>query len=68
MGRFILITVKINQNLEKKLYNCRRWHHQLKAKDADMKLMASREVGSLRLLNIKLCREKTLKESTGNRL
>jgi hypothetical protein len=59
--------MKINKNLENKLYNCRRWHHQLKAKDYHMKLMASREVGSLGLLNIKICREKTLKESTGNR-
>lgn len=54
MGRFtLLFTIKINQNPENKLYNCRRWHHQLNAKDAHMKLMAYGEVGSLRLVNIK---------------
>jgi len=53
--------MKFNQNPENKLYNCRRWHHQLNAKDAHLKLMVSGEVGSLRLLNIKNLQGKNIK-------
>jgi hypothetical protein len=28
MGRFILITMKMNQNLQNKLYKCRRWSRE----------------------------------------